>query len=85
MKNNSLLSLYLDDYKKYENNINDLIKKDVKKISENIKKMTYEDAIIISEIFGMMPDELFYDDFTKKKDIKEKLYKAEKLHKEMKK
>lgn len=84
MKNKSLLSLYINEYEKYKDEIDKIVGTNTDNILKRTEDLSYENAIIISEIFGMMPDELFYDDFTKDKKIKEKLSEAKKLHSKLK-
>lgn len=80
LKNKNLLELYLNDYKEHSKEIEKILKQDITTLLKNPKNITYKDAMIIGEIFGMMPDELFYDDFTEDKQIKQKMNEAKKLH-----
>lgn len=78
MKKKTLLSLYLNDNRKYITDIKNLI--NIDDIMESPNHLTYEEAIVLSEIFGMMPDEMFYDDFINNNSIKKKISEAKKLH-----
>lgn len=80
-----LLSLYMDDYGLKYSDFDKLLGKNARLSLCNPQYLTYEDAIIISRVFGMMPDELFYDDFLKNNELENKVLMAKEFHSKRKK